>query len=95
MISQPTDEPQESLRNTIRDCKRSLTDRSLGDAAVVFLISQVGDDKEATSFLKRLENDEGVGRMVFCSTENLAMRLASFQSIQQGKQYTAWVSRLS
>ena len=47
----------------------SLAGQSFSNAAAIFLISQVGDNKEATSFLKDLENDEDVGSMVFCSTE--------------------------
>ncbi|ERF72750.1 hypothetical protein EPUS_04803 [Endocarpon pusillum Z07020] len=90
---QPTDEHPESLRNTIRYCKDALSRQSYRDAAAVFLISQVGDAAHATTFLKSLETDPQISSMVLCSTENMAAKLAQFQSSQQDKQYTAWVSK--
>ena len=86
-------EHPETLRYTIRNCKNFLNRQSYQDAAVVFLISQVGNDPAATAFLKGLENDEEVGDMVFCSTENLAAKLAQFQDVEQDQKYTAWVSQ--
>lgn len=89
----PSGEPPESLRNTILKCKESLTRRDFRNAAAVFLISQVGNSKEARTFLKELENDKEVGDMVFCSTENLDERLAAFQH-SNDKKYTAWLVEL-
>ena len=84
-------EPPESLRNTISKCKESLKRHGFGDAAAIFLISQVGNSEEARTFLKGLENDEEIGNKVFCTTENLDERLASLQ-LSNDKEYTAWVS---
>lgn len=90
-MMQPEGEPPETLRNTISKCKKSLKRQGFRDAAAVFLISQVGNSERASAFLKGLEDDEEIGDMVFCSTENLGERLASFQHIND-KRYTAWVS---
>lgn len=92
IFSQPTAEPAESLRNTIRNCKDVLSRHSYRDAAAIFLISQIGTDVGATTFLRSLETDPQISSMVFCSTENLAAKLERFQSSRQDKQYYAWVS---
>lgn len=94
-MSKPTAEPPESLRDTIRNCKDILDRRSYKGAAVIFLISQIGSDATATTFLRSLETDPQISSMVFCSTENLAAKFAQFQSSLQDKQYTAWVSNKS
>jgi hypothetical protein len=59
---------------------------------VIFLISLVGDDEEAKTFLEELENDKEIGDMVFCSTENLVTRLAAYPQSSDAR-YTAWVSK--
>lgn len=88
---QPSAEPPESLRHTIRNCKDILDRQSYKGAAVIFLISQIGSDAAATTFLRSLETDPQISSMVFCSTENLAAKLAQFQNSLQDKQYTAWL----
>jgi hypothetical protein len=80
------------LRNTILNCKKSLALYGFGGTAAVFLISLVGDSEEAKTFLEGLENDKEIEDMVFCSTENLATRLAAFPQSGDVK-YTAWVSK--
>ncbi|KAK0517141.1 hypothetical protein JMJ35_000296 [Cladonia borealis] len=91
---QPTNEHPGSLRNTIRNCKEVLSHQSYNNAAAIFLISQIGNDKGATLFLKSLETDQQISSMVFCSTDDLSAKLARLQSTQQDKKYTAWLIEL-
>ena len=88
---QPCGEAPDRLRKTIQDCKKPLDLEGFGDTAAIFLLSRVGDDEEAKTFLKGLENDKEIGDMVFCSTENIVTRLAAYPHSSDAR-YTAWVS---
>jgi hypothetical protein len=90
---QPTSEDPNALRDTILKCKRSPAIKDYGDAAVVFLISQVGDSATATSFLTELQNNASLEGMVYSSTERLDELRAKFQAENDDRQYTAWVSK--
>jgi hypothetical protein len=89
---QPTGEPPDSLRETIRRCKQSSALQRLGEAAVVFLICRVGGSVEAQAYLRRLEEDEALRGLVYCSRERLDEQLAVFQRCKDDEGYRAWVS---
>jgi hypothetical protein len=80
------------LRNTILNCKRHGAVKEYGEAAVIFLISRVGNSLYAKQFLDELEKDPEVGNMVFCSPERLDERLEVFRQHGDHREYTAYVS---
>ncbi|KAI9861884.1 MAG: hypothetical protein M1813_004952 [Trichoglossum hirsutum] len=67
---EPSENPQ-IIGDTIYDCKTNGEVKAYGDAAVVFLVSQVGNSENATAFLRELEADRKVKGMVYCSTDKL------------------------
>ena len=90
---QPTMEDPNTLRDTILKCKKSPAIKDYGDTAVVFLISQVGDNAIATTFLRELQNNASLEGMVYSSTERLDELRAKFEAQNDDRQYTAWVSK--
>jgi len=91
-VLQPTSENRNALRDTILKCKTSLAIKAYGDNAVVFLISQVGDSADATTFLRELQNNSSLRGMVYSSTERLDELRAKFEAQNDDRRYTAWVS---
>ncbi|KAI0964723.1 hypothetical protein F4678DRAFT_468252 [Xylaria arbuscula] len=69
--SEPHGEDPDTLMNAIFTCKGSNTIKSLGRAAVVFVVTRIGNSASATRFLDRLANAEKTRGMVYCSTESL------------------------
>jgi hypothetical protein len=92
--SQANDTLPDRLRNTILNCKRHRAVQEYGEAAVIFLISRVGDSPSAKEFLDQLEKDPEVGNMVFCSPERLDERLEALRRNGDDREYTAYVSTL-
>ncbi|KAI9768494.1 MAG: hypothetical protein M1840_004904 [Geoglossum simile] len=86
---EPTEE-RDTLKNTIAKCKKHPALKPYGDAAVIFLISQVGSSVGATQFLAGLERDPDVGNMVFCTSEKLDEQ-AHALSQWGNREYTAWL----
>lgn len=58
----------------------------------MFLISQVGDDSFATTFLKSIEQDQMIRDMVYCSPERLDDMIKTLGSRLDSQAYTAKVS---
>jgi|SRR2546423_9172998 len=90
--TQATDVPKDLLRYTILNCKRHSAVKEYGEAAVIFLISRIGNSLYAKQFLDELEKDPEVGSMVFCSPERLDERLEVFRQNGDHREYTAYVS---
>ena len=82
----------ESLCNTIFRCKMSPDLRKLGEAVVVFLLCRVGDSVSAQKFLKKIEEDERLKDMVYCSHDSIDEELAVFQRVKDNAKYFGWVS---
>ncbi|KAI0505322.1 hypothetical protein F5B22DRAFT_661633 [Xylaria bambusicola] len=68
---EPRKEPRDTLMKAIKSCKESEAIKSLGRAAVVFIVAQIGKSASATGFLHELETDKRVSGMVYCSVESL------------------------
>lgn len=79
------------MANTISKCKRSLEQHGYGTAAVVFLVSQVGDAADGAKYIRDLDRDERIRDIVFCSMDKLDEMLARFQRERNDSGYTAWV----
>ena len=82
----------ESLSNTIFRCKMSPELRKLGEAVVVFLLCRVGDSVNAQNFLKKIEEEERLKGMVYCSHDSVDEELAVFQRVKDDARYFGWVS---
>ena len=61
---EPTGEPQDAVASVIRNAKNMCTHSVYGPGAIAFEFAQVGTDTKAQAFLKRLDNDPEIGRMV-------------------------------
>lgn len=48
-----------------------MSERGFKDGAIILIISQVGNSDEATKYLRRLEADDYIKDMVYCSHERL------------------------
>ena len=57
-----------TLRDVIRDTSSKLSQSRYGPGAISFQFAQVGDDREATTFLAKLDNDPFVGRFIDCTS---------------------------
>jgi hypothetical protein len=55
----------------------------MGEVSVVFLLCRVGDSPSAEGFLKKIEDDEELKDIVYCSRERIDKRLAVFQKVKE------------
>lgn len=68
-----------TLRDVIRDTSSMLSSQPrYGPGAISFQFAQVGDDREATNFLAKLDSDPFVGRFIDC-TSSKSITLANLQ----------------
>ncbi|KJZ77406.1 hypothetical protein HIM_03130 [Hirsutella minnesotensis 3608] len=81
-----------TLKQTIRDCRKFLLDRNLGKGSVLFLLSQVGDDPDASAFLRDIETDAEIKDMVYCLPERLDEMLKSVPDHSSPEGYTVKVN---
>ncbi len=65
---QPTGESQEEIFKTIRYASAELSRSPYGPGAISFQFAQVGNDEKAKEFLARLDSDEGIGKLVDCTS---------------------------
>jgi len=63
----------------------------MGEVSVVFLLCRVGDSPTAEGFLKKIEDDEKLKNMVYCSRERIDKQLAIFQETKNDPVYFGWV----
>jgi hypothetical protein len=66
--------------------------RKRGEAVVVFLLCRVGDSVNAQNFLKKIEEEERLKDMVYCSHDSIDEELAVFQRVKDDARYLGWVS---
>jgi hypothetical protein len=64
----------------------------MGEVSTVFLLCRVGDSPTAEGFLKKIEDDEELKDMVYCSPERIDKQLAVFQNVKNDTEYFGWVS---
>ncbi|KXX73183.1 Ankyrin repeat and EF-hand domain-containing protein 1 [Madurella mycetomatis] len=67
----PTLEDDDKLKNVIRKCKFELDKLKYPQHAVLFQISQVGDEPKADKFLKNLRDDSELEGMIYVTTNRL------------------------
>jgi len=85
----PEGEPENAFENTIRKCKAALKERGVGTAAVIFIVSQVGNNRRGTEFLENLEKKPDLRDMIYCSKGKLDEVLVSFRDSPE--KFTAWL----
>jgi hypothetical protein len=64
----------------------------MGEVSVVFLLCRVGDSPTAESFFKKIEDNEKLKNMVYCSRERIDKRLEVFQRVKNDTEYFGGVS---
>ncbi|THU77784.1 hypothetical protein K435DRAFT_973836 [Dendrothele bispora CBS 962.96] len=67
----PSNEPQDKLKKAIVECRSKLATSGYESTAVMFLISQIGNDAQAETFLEQLRNDDGIKDMLYCTADRL------------------------
>jgi len=67
----PYPEPGDTFKNAIFDCRSKLTEKGYEPTAVMFLVSQIGNDPAAKDFLDQLRNDRAISDMLYCTTDRL------------------------
>lgn len=65
---QPAGEALGTLQNAISSASIELSRTRYGSGALSLQIAQVGNDVKATQFLKTLDNDPQVGRLIDCTS---------------------------
>lgn len=70
-----------TLRDVIRDTASKLSSQPrYGPGAISFQFAQVGDDREATNFLAKLDSDPFVGKFIDC-TSSKSITLAILRAL--------------
>ena len=70
-----------TLRDVIRDTSSKLSSQPrYGPGAISFQFAQVGDDREATNFLAKLDSDPFVGKFIDC-TSSKSITLAILRAL--------------
>jgi hypothetical protein len=85
---QPYREPRDTLQRTIRDYKNHPN----RDSRSFFVLSQVGNDVEATEFLETVRTDIDVADMIFCPQRLDDFYGSSQAACEVDKQYASYVS---
>jgi hypothetical protein len=80
------------LADTIYACKMAPALFKIGEVSVVFLSCRVGDSPTAEAFLQKIENNENLKNVVYCSRERIDKRLAVFQKVKNDADYFGWAS---
>jgi hypothetical protein len=80
------------LADTIFACKMAPALLKMGEVSVVFLLCRVGDNPTAEAFLQKIEDNEKLKNMVYCSRDSIDKRLAVFQKVKNDADYFGWVS---
>ncbi|KAK6349037.1 hypothetical protein TWF730_009797 [Orbilia blumenaviensis] len=67
----PTGEGEDAFKDAVINCKGSKEVMGYGEAAVIFIISKIGNDGCAESFLRQLKRCKELSEWVYCSMEKL------------------------
>ncbi|KAJ4325819.1 hypothetical protein N0V84_003368 [Fusarium piperis] len=76
---EPNPEPIDSFKKAVQGCGRRLENRDYPQDAVMFLISQVGNDKAADVFLDSLNGDTALDRVLYRTSERLHEKYAALR----------------
>ncbi|KAK6538241.1 hypothetical protein TWF694_011120 [Orbilia ellipsospora] len=72
-------EKRDSLKEAILECRRRLEQCGFEPNTVLFQISQIGAEEEATKFLESLRLDEELDEVLYCTTDQLDTKYKELQ----------------
>ncbi|KAG8811087.1 hypothetical protein FRC19_004109 [Serendipita sp. 401] len=87
----PTKEPEDKFKSAIVECKRFLVGHGYQPQAVMFCISQIGNDPSAKVFLDGLRQDKEIEDVIYVTTDQLD---AEFKKQQEESQLELWLLEL-
>ncbi|KAJ3559589.1 hypothetical protein NM688_g263 [Phlebia brevispora] len=67
----PDPEPVATFKDAIVDCRRRLVNAGYDPTAVMFSISQIGDDMQAKDFLRGLQMETEIADVLYCTADRL------------------------
>jgi hypothetical protein len=88
----PTQEAVEALQNAIVECKKTLVDAGYEATAVMFCVSQIGDDDNAKAFLDGLRDNPRLKEVLYCTTDQLDSKFQQMQANERGLE--SWILHL-
>ncbi|GKZ27914.1 hypothetical protein AbraCBS73388_006660, partial [Aspergillus brasiliensis] len=90
----PQGEPENCFAETIMDCKKRLSELSEQQAGAIFIISRVGNDANAETFLSSLRMNEELQEMIYCCQDQLDDRREVFLRAGKAHGYTSYLINL-
>ncbi|OJJ77942.1 hypothetical protein ASPBRDRAFT_71223 [Aspergillus brasiliensis CBS 101740] len=84
----PSAQGRETLKSSIRSCKKAKDLEKYGDKATLFLLSRVGNSRRGKEFVSELEKDSSINDVLHCSTGSLDQWLTDCQTIGNEDTYT-------
>ncbi|KAI0918885.1 hypothetical protein AcV5_001949 [Taiwanofungus camphoratus] len=78
----PSQEETDTFKKEIVACRRTLAASEYGPTAVMFNISQIGNDKNAKAFLDGLRGDTEIRDVLYCTTDQLDSK---FQELKENE----------
>ena len=88
----PYDEPDDTFKKAIVECRSELLTMGYEYTAVRFLISQIGGDPNAARFLDKLRNDTEIKDMLHCTPDRLDVRLRELRVAES--EVEGWLLRM-
>ncbi|PCH33965.1 hypothetical protein WOLCODRAFT_141893 [Wolfiporia cocos MD-104 SS10] len=88
----PSAEAADLFQQTIYQCKRSLVDAGYEPNAVMFCISQIGNDESASAFLEKLRGDQAIQDVLYCTTDKLDDAFKELKENERGLE--EWLLKL-
>ncbi|KAH7907159.1 hypothetical protein BJ138DRAFT_1014962 [Hygrophoropsis aurantiaca] len=67
----PAGEQEETFKDAIVECREKVVSAGYASTAVMFSISQIGSDDKAARFLDKLNNDQEIQDVLYCTTDRL------------------------
>ncbi|KIY46463.1 hypothetical protein FISHEDRAFT_75620 [Fistulina hepatica ATCC 64428] len=88
----PNPEREDTLMEAMLECKQELVRAGYEPTAVMFLISQIGSDEAAESFLKKLRENVRLKQVLHCTTDRLDEKFHELN--QNEKSLEQWLLHL-
>ncbi|KAH8821851.1 hypothetical protein F5884DRAFT_104391 [Xylogone sp. PMI_703] len=90
----PNNEDVNSFQETVQNCKDKLSKLQREPAGAIFLISRVGNDPLAETFLKNLQKNKDLDEMVYCCLDQLDNEREIFLRAGKDRQYSSYLVKL-
>ena len=88
----PTDSRSKRLGKMITECKEELVDKGYEPTAVMFCISQIGDDPDAKKFLDELQEDDSISDVLHRTSDRLDEKYKELRNNHD--QLDAWLLKI-